>query len=90
MVSRHQLSHVYKPDGFEGAEGEFLVITYDTAFQKLPTATELVVLRWEDGQWRGAGYNAGPKSTNDALPPDTSPNGSTVIQTEHTAHPDQQ
>jgi len=87
VVSRRQLSHVYKPNGFEGTEGEFLVITYETSFQKLPAATELVVLRWEDGQWRGAGYNAGPKSTADdtaaELPPDTS----TQVQTQDHVKP---
>jgi hypothetical protein len=61
VVNRTQVSHIYKPNGFEGAEGEFLVITYDTSFKKLGPATEIVVLKWEGGKWRGAGYNAQPK-----------------------------
>ena len=61
VVSRKQVSHIYKPNGFEGTEGEFLVITYDTAFKKLDAGKEVVVLKWEDGKWRGAGYSAGPK-----------------------------
>jgi hypothetical protein len=65
VVSRNQISHIYKPNGYQGSEGEFMVITYDTSFKQLNSATEVVVLKWEDGQWRGAGYNAGAK-----LPPD--------------------
>jgi hypothetical protein len=70
-VSRKQVSHVYKPNGYEGSEGEYLVITYDTSFQKLGSATEVVVLKWEDGKWRGAGYNAGPPSSpeDNSAPP---------------------
>ena len=87
VTSRRQLSHVYKPNGFEGTEGEFLVITYDTSFQKLPSATELVVLRWEDGQWRGAGYNAGPKTAADASTTEPSPDSSTEVQTQDHVKP---
>ena len=86
VVSRHQLSHVYKPNGFEGTEGEFLVITYDTSFQKLPEATELVVLRWEDGQWRGAGYNAGAKPSTDNSGP-VPPDSTTQVQTQDHVKP---
>jgi hypothetical protein len=82
VVSRTQVSHIYKPDGYEGSEGEFMVITYDTSFAKLGEATEVVVLRWEDGKWRGAGYNAGAKPSpedNSAPPP---PDSTTEIHTE--------
>jgi hypothetical protein len=61
VVSRKQLSHIYKPNGIPGLEGECMVITYDTSFKKLDPATEIIVLKWENGKWRGAGYNAGPK-----------------------------
>jgi len=73
VVSRKQISHIYKPNGFEGTEGEFMVITYDTSFKKLDSATEVVVLKWEGGKWRGAGYNAGPKAAPDdgSAPPPT-------------------
>jgi hypothetical protein len=75
VVSRTQISHVYKPDGYQGTNGEFLVITYDTSFQRLSPATETVVLKWEDGKWRGAGYNAGPKPASDdnSAPPPPPP-----------------
>jgi len=66
VVSRKQLSHIYKPNGVPGLNGECMVITYDTAFKNLDPATEIVVLKWEDGKWLGAGYNAGPKQTDDA------------------------
>ena len=76
VVSRQQIRHVYKPNGFEGSEGEFVVITYDTSFKNLEAATEIVVLKWDDGKWRGAGYNASPKPPADddsaSQPPPTS------------------
>jgi len=80
VVSRKQISHIYKPDGFEGLQGECLVITYDTSFQKLDPAKEVVVLKWEDGKWRGAGYNVGPKP----LPPEDQPPQQDAPQTETT------
>jgi hypothetical protein len=90
VVNRSQVSHVYKPNGYEGAEGEFMVITYDTSFQKMDQAIEVVVLKWEDGKWRGAGYNAGPKPSPDddsASPP---PSSSTETQTETHVRPQSQ
>jgi hypothetical protein len=65
VVSRKQISHIYKPNGVSGLEGECMVITYDTSFKGMNPAMEVVVLRWEDGKWRGAGYNAGPKPQPD-------------------------
>ena len=86
VLSRTQVSHVYKPNGWEGSEGEFLIITYDTSFQHLNPATETVVLKWEDGKWRGAGYNVNPKtSPDDATAP--SPSSSTEIQTDSNVTP---
>jgi len=82
VVNRHQISHIYKPNGFEGAEGEFLVITYDTTFQKQPSATEVVVLKWEDGRWRGAGYDAVAKRSTDTAE-DTGPTSPTEVHTEN-------
>lgn len=83
VVNRQQLRHIYKPNGFEGAEGEFLVITYNTSFQKLDAAKEVVVLRWEDGKWRPAGYNGGPVGNPDSQAGDSSnPNGSTEVHTQ--------
>ena len=71
VVSRKVASYVYKPDGYEGLEGECFVIRYNTSFSKVPTNLELVVLKKEDGQWRGAGYNAQPQgsATDTDLPP---------------------
>jgi hypothetical protein len=85
VVNRQQLSHVYKPNGFEGAEGEFLVITYNTSFQKMDAAKEVVVLRWEDGKWRAAGYNAGPVGNPDANA--DAPNNTTEVQTQQHVKP---
>ncbi len=88
VVNRHQLSHVYKPNGYEGAEGEFLVITYNSSFQKLDAAKEVVVLRWEDNKWRPAGYNGGPVGNPDATTGDTTPpNSTTEVQTQQHVKP---
>jgi hypothetical protein len=90
VVNRQQLSHVYKPNGFEGSEGEFLVITYDSSFQKQDGIAEVVVLRWEDGQWRGAGYNAGPKANPDSTADNSAPSSTTETQTQEHVKPDPQ
>jgi hypothetical protein len=90
VVSRNLVRHDYKPNGYEGSEGEFVVITYDTSFKKLDPATEVVVLKWEDGKWRGAGYNAGPKaSPNDESAPQP-PSSATETHTEDHVTPQPQ
>jgi hypothetical protein len=80
VVNRQQLSHVYKANGVPGLDGECMVITYATNFKNYANVTENVVLKWEDGQWRGAGYFAGVATDPNAPPP--TPNYSTDIQTE--------
>jgi hypothetical protein len=74
IVSRRQTSHIYKPNGYEKDEGEFVVISYDTSLTKLPQAMEVVVLKREGGRWRPAGYNIGPKPVADdgSTPPSAS------------------
>jgi hypothetical protein len=87
VVSRKQLSHIYKPNGFEGSEGEFMVITYDTSFQHLDPAVETIVLKWEGGKWRGAGYNAGPKPTPGETTATGVPDATTETQTQDNVKP---
>jgi Protein of unknown function (DUF4019) len=89
VVNRKPLSHIYKPNGYEGDEGEFMVITYDTSFQKLSSAMEVVVLKWEGGKWRGAGYNAGPKPSPDdgSAPPPASSSTETHTDSHVTPEP---
>ena len=89
VVSRQQLRHVYKPNGVPGLEGECMVITYNTNFKNLSNATETVVLKWEDGQWRGAGYRAGPTVDPNAEPAPVS-NSDTQIQTQEHVKPQPQ
>ncbi|HEV3272954.1 MAG TPA: DUF4019 domain-containing protein [Candidatus Methylacidiphilales bacterium] len=85
VVSRKPVSHIYKPNGFDGLEGECVVITYDTEFQKLGPATEIVVLKWEGGKWRGAGYNAQPKPPpDDGSEPPPSATSTTTTTEIHT------
>jgi hypothetical protein len=80
------LSHVYQPNGVKGLEGECMTITYNTNFKNYNNVTETVVLKWEDGEWRGAGYFAGVKADPNAPPPE--PNYTTEVQTqEHATAP---
>jgi hypothetical protein len=88
VVSRKQLSHVYMPNGVPGLDGECVVLKYDTSFKNLDPATETIVLKWEDGKWRGAGYNVGPKPTDDSQQPYTPPTN-TETHTDTHAHPEQ-
>ena len=60
VVTRKETNHVFRPNGFEGTEGQFLVITYDTSFKTVGELMEVVVMRWDNGKWEGAGYNGGP------------------------------
>ena len=86
VLNRHQLSHVYQPNGVKGLEGECMTITYNTNFKNYNNVTETVVLKWEDGEWRGAGYFAGVKTDPNAPPPE--PNYTTEVQTqEHATAP---
>ncbi len=62
MTSRKELSAEDKPDGFEGLEGDCVVIKYDSVFSVIGQALEVVVMKREDGQWRGAGYNVQPEA----------------------------
>jgi hypothetical protein len=63
ISSRAVQSAEYKPDGFEGLEGECVVIKYNSVFTVIGPAVEIVVMKRENGQWRGAGYNAQPQSS---------------------------
>ena len=89
VVSRKQISHIYKPNGVPGLEGECVVVTYDTSFRNLDSAKEEVVLKWEGGKWRGAGYTAGPQAqANDgSAPPPVDP---TEVHTETNVKPQPQ
>ena len=82
VVSRSQLSHIYKPNGVSGLNGECMVITYETSFKNMTPATEVVILKWQDGQWRGAGYRAGPKTSPDDTASAPASPSTTETQTE--------
>ena len=90
VVSRKQINHMYKPDGVPGLEGECMVITYDTSFKRLGPATEIVVLKWEDGKWRGAGYNAQAKPSPDDESAPSTPPATTEIHTDPHVKPEPQ
>ncbi len=90
LVSRKETGHTYKPDGFEGLDGQCMIVTYDTSFKNLAVAIEQVVVKKENGAWRGAGYIVGPKPSTDATP-NAPPAPTTEIQTQpHTTAPQQQ
>jgi hypothetical protein len=79
IISRQETSHSYRPDGYEGAEGEFMTVSYHSSFENKPAEVEHIVLRREDGKWRGVGYNFGPEEiVND---PDAGPNTITTSVT---------
>lgn len=40
-----------------GAEGDFMILSWKSSFKNLPSATELIVLSREDGEWKLAGYS---------------------------------
>jgi hypothetical protein len=86
VVDREQLSHVYKSDGVPGLEGECVVLTYKTDFKNMAGVTEIVVMKWQDGRWLAAGYNArvipDPNAPTPEPPPDV-----TERHTDEHAHP---
>jgi len=45
VLNRNEISHVYKPNGYEGAEGEFMIITYDTSFGRMANGAAPVITR---------------------------------------------
>jgi len=67
VQSRKDTSRIPKPDGFEGLDGPCMIIEYYTIF-KNSIASEQVVMKKENGKWKGAGYSLGPKSTSDPAP----------------------
>jgi hypothetical protein len=80
LVSREQTGVTYKPSGFEGADGEFMIVSYRSAFENKPHEIEYVVLRREGGRWLGTGYDFGPEEvTND---PNAGPSTTTTSETE--------
>jgi hypothetical protein len=86
VVLRTEAKHLYQPNGITGLSGECMAISYDTSFKNLPVAQEVLILRLEDGKWRGVGYTAGPKPTGDVTAPsptDTMP----VTEVQNTVHP---
>jgi len=40
--------------------GEYMVLTYSSAFANLPNAREVVILQLEDGEWKTIGYLVQP------------------------------
>jgi hypothetical protein len=83
VVSRQEISHTLRPNGLEGAEGTFLVVSYRTAFATKPDELEYVVLKHEFGGWRCVGYDFGPEQVQNN--PDEGP--STTATTETLAPP---
>jgi hypothetical protein len=60
-VTRTRIDQSYRPNGFEGADGEFFLVSYRTEFTNKQDEIEHVVLRREGGRWRGVGYDFGPE-----------------------------
>jgi Protein of unknown function (DUF4019) len=90
VLDRKQTSHIYRPNGVPGLPGECMVITYNTSFRKMDQAVEEVILKWEGGKWRGAGYNAGPKQNASDASAAPAPDHNTVTHTDPHVHPEPQ
>lgn len=61
--SRKLASAKYVKNPPNAPEGEYVILRYDTSFEKLPSAIETVSMTLEkDGQWRAAGYFIKPAS----------------------------
>jgi Protein of unknown function (DUF4019) len=57
LQSRKLTSASYKKNPPNAPEGEYVRLTYDTSFDKLPSAIETVSTTLDrDGKWRAAGY----------------------------------
>jgi hypothetical protein len=57
LQSRKLSSAGYKKNPANAPEGEYVRLTYDASFEKLPSATETVVMILDkDGKWRATGY----------------------------------
>jgi hypothetical protein len=83
VVTRTETDHSYRPNGFEGTDGEFFVISYRTAFANKPDEVEHLVLKREGGRWRGVGYDFGPEEVT--TDPDAGP--TTTVTTSTNAPP---
>lgn len=79
VVNRQVISHSMHPDGLEGAEGSFIVISYRTAFETKPDELEYVVLKHDFGGWRCVGYDFGPEQVQNN--PDEGPSTTTTTET---------
>ncbi len=87
VVSRRETSHEYKADGVNGLDGQCMVINYDTTFSHLHVGYETVILKLEDGKWRGAAYVAGPKTEGQDAANVQAPQVETEVQSTQTQHP---
>jgi len=68
IIDRKQAQHLYQPNGISGLNGECMAITFDTTTKKQGDVVEMVIMRLEDGKWRGVGYTVGAKSDPNATP----------------------
>jgi len=89
VVSRREIKHIFKENGVNGLDGECVVITYDTSFSRLHNGYEEVVLKLEDGKWRGANYQVGPKPSDQSASDQSAPDVDTEVQSGKTEHPQQ-
>ena len=62
VLSRKESQHLYQPNGIVGLNGECMAIAFDTNTEKQGGMVEMVIMRFEDGKWRGVGYTMGAKA----------------------------
>jgi len=81
VQNRKESQHLYQPNGIVGLNGECMAIAFDTNTEKQGGVVEMVIMRFEDGKWRGVGYTMGAKTaqTPEGAPAAVSTTTSNVI-----------
>ena len=56
VVSRERKGASYSTEAQDSPDGEYIMLTYESSFQKASEVTEYVTLALEEGRWKIAGY----------------------------------
>ena len=56
MVARERKSASYSTEAQDSPDGEYILLTYESSFQKASEVTEYVTVALEEGRWKVAGY----------------------------------
>ena len=56
LIKRNQKSASYSTEAKDSPEGEYIMLIYQSTFQKAENVSEYVTVMLEDGAWKVAGY----------------------------------